>query len=51
MRIEWLMKNVTADGTPVRAESGCFWVIFDVFLLILTSFVVGKQLFDLETTS
>ena len=51
MKTEWLNTNVTAIGSPARAESELFWVILDVFCPIQTTFVAGKPLCDLEMPS
>ena len=49
MKIEWLIADVTAVGSPARAESAIFWVIFDVFWPIWATFVAEEPLCDLET--
>ena len=45
------MAHVTAVGSPNRAETAVFWVVFDVFGPILAIFVVGEKLGDLKTSS
>ena len=43
------MADVTAVGTPARAENEVFWVIFNILCwLIQAAFVVGEPLCDLE---
>ena len=41
MKIEWLITNVTAVGSPARAHSDLFWLILDVLWAIHVAFVVG----------
>ena len=46
MKIEWLITDPTAVGSPTRAES-IFGVIFDSFWLSWAAFVAGEPLCDL----
>ena len=51
MKIEWLNTNMTAIGSPAKAESEIFWVVLGVFLPIWAAIVVGEPLCELETPS
>ena len=51
MKMELLITNVTANGSPTRAESEVCWIIFDVFWSIQIACVVGEPRYDLETPS
>ena len=44
MKVEWLITDMTAAGSPARAESEHFWVILDVFWPIEANFVAREPL-------
>ena len=41
MKIKWLFADVTAVWSLTGAESAFFWVILDIFLANLGTFVTG----------
>ena len=52
MKIEWLVANITAVGSPDRAECGVLEVIFaGLFWTIQTVPVAEEPLCDVETPS
>ena len=51
MKIEWLVADVTAVGSPDRAECDILGMILDVFLPIQATFVVGETLCDVGIPS
>ena len=53
MKIEWLVTNVTALGSPAsaREESDIFWVIIDIFWPIQVAIVAREHLCDLKIPS
>ena len=51
MKIEWLITNVTAVGSPDRAERAISGMILGIFCLIQATFVVGEPLCDVRAPS
>ena len=44
VKIEWMIADVTFDGSPDRAERGILGTILDVFWPLQLAFVVRKPL-------
>ena len=51
MKTEWLFDDVTAVGSPDRADRSILGMVFGVFLSIQATFVVGGALCDIGTPS
>ena len=51
MKIEWLVTDVKAAGSPARAERAILGMILDVFVTIQAIFVIGEPLCDVGTPS
>jgi len=50
--MEWLIVDITAVESPVRAKSAVFSIVFDVYRQTWATFFVTKEpLCDLETPS
>ena len=51
MKIEWLIADATAVGSPARAESELSWMTLDVLWPIQSAIEVGEPPCDLEIPS
>ena len=51
MKTKWFVVNVTAVGSPDRAERAIFWVSLGIFWPIQALFVVGEPLCGVGTPS
>ena len=51
MKVVWLVANVTAVGSPDRAERAIWGAIWGIFWQIQTVFVIGEPFCGVGTSS